>query len=310
MGKPDLFAKRTLATQTEPLTNGAASWKDAPEIGLESVQSDGILVIHDPVHLKKLEPPWNLIDDTDEILVEYKMQGDHVDRLALSRMLLRRQAREVQRIERAMAARTIWSGNQTVWVASAYLPDWASERYRPTELARGCYRFSREHFSGLWIASNELPLRDELIPFLITRTGRPLLEFLRWVLEKRPWQWVEELLSTLGMLSQEAYDFIKYRYPLLEEDGKRNVKSWIFAFVHEWPDLEEELTKAAIDKAIEKTALGEARDAIVRILQVRKMDVRPEQLAQIEACADLGTLHRWRDQAVTATSTNEALSRD
>jgi hypothetical protein len=35
MGKPDLFAKRTLASQTEPLTNGAASWKDAPsQIGL------------------------------------------------------------------------------------------------------------------------------------------------------------------------------------------------------------------------------------------------------------------------------------
>ncbi len=314
MGKPDLFAKRTLASYTEPITNGAASWKDAPQIGIEQVQSDGILVVHNLTPLKTLEPPWNLVDEIDEILVEFKMQGDHVDRLVVARMLLRRQAREVQRVEQVKKGQTPWMGSQTIWVASAYLPAWAKDRYRPVEVAPGCHRWAHEHFKGLWIAANELPLRDELIPFLITRTGQPLLQFLRWTFERKPWPWVEDLLFSLGMLSQEAYDFIKYRYPLADEESKRNVESWIFAFIEEWPDLKEALTKPAIDTAVEKavetTALREARDVVVRILRLRKLDVRPEQLAQIEACTDIANLRRWHDQAVTASSADDALAND
>jgi hypothetical protein len=37
----------------------------------------------------------------------------------------------------------------------------------------------------LWIAANELPLADELVPFLIARTGRPLDAFVRWVKTRR-----------------------------------------------------------------------------------------------------------------------------
>jgi len=308
MGKPDLFAKRTLATQTEPLTHGAASWKEAPQIRLEHVQSDGILVIHDALYLKNLEPPWNLVDDSDEILVECKMQGDHVDRLDVLRMLLRRQAREVQRTELITKGQTPWTGSQTIWVTSGYLPAWAKLRYQPAHLATGCYRWANEHFTGLWIASNELPLRDELVPFLITRTGRPLQEFLRWAIEKKPWPWTRDLVRSLGMLGQEAYDYIKYEYPFEDEESKRNVQSWILAFVNDDPALQKKIVGEAVEEAIEATELREARDAVVRVLQLRKLDVRPEQLAQVEACTDLAMLHRWRDQAVTAASADEAFA--
>jgi hypothetical protein len=38
----------------------------------------------------------------------------------------------------------------------------------------------------LWIAANELPLVDELIPFLLARSGQALDEFSRWVAPRRP----------------------------------------------------------------------------------------------------------------------------
>ncbi len=200
MGKPDLFAKRTFASQTATITRGAVSWRDAPEIGVESVQSDGILVIHDLIRLQELAAPWNLVEEMDEILLELKMQGDHVDRSDVSRTLTRRQVRETQRLDAANAGKTLWLGSQTLWLTSAYVPDWTRARYRLDELARGCYRFCRENFTALWIASNELPLCDELVPFLITRTGRPLLEFFEWVVPRNPLTWVRD------MVTRDAHD--------------------------------------------------------------------------------------------------------
>jgi hypothetical protein len=308
MGKPDLFAKRTFATQTEPLTGGAASWKEAPEIGLEQVQSDGILVIHDLIRLKELAPPWNLVTEIDEIVLEFKMQGDHLDLPAISRTLLRRQARETHRLEQPKKGQTPWLGCQTMWLVSAYLPEWAKVRYRPDQLGRGCYRWAKEHFTALWIASNELPLCDELVPFLITRTGRPLRDFLEWAVGKKSWPLVKDLVRSLPMLSQEMRDYIKYEYPLEDEETKRNVQSWIFGFLEDWPDIREALTKPAVVNAVETGALREARDAVKRILQLRKLDVRPEQVAKIEACTNLDTLHQWRDRAVISASAEEVFA--
>jgi hypothetical protein len=311
MGKPDLFAKRTLASHAEPLTGGAASWKDPPEIGLEQVQSDGILVIHDPVRLKKLAAPWNLVTDIEEILVEFKMKGDHLDPATISRILLRRQARETQRFEQVKKGQTPWLGRQTMWLVSAYLPKWAEDRYRPEQLEQGCYRWSKEHFTALWIASNELPLCDELVPFLITRTGRSFREFVEWLVEKKSWPLVEHLVTSLLMLSPETRDFLRYDQQGVEiSEASRKVQLWLLGLIEEFPALRETVTRSAVESAVETSTLREARDAVTRILQLRKLVVRSEQVDKIEACSNLDTLHRWRDRAVTAASADEALTID
>ncbi len=185
VGKPDLFAKRTMADNAGPLTRGGASWKDAPEIGFEKVQSDGILVIHDPARLQLLPSPWNLVPVPEEILLEFKMWGDHIDLEAVMRTLLRRQARETQRVVESLRKKNPWTGRQTLWLVSGYVPEWVMERYQPLRVAPGCYEWSQEHFTALWIAANELPLCDELLPFLIARTGRSCDEFLSWVLRRK-----------------------------------------------------------------------------------------------------------------------------
>ncbi len=310
MGKPDLFAKRTFASQAEQLTGGAVLWKEAPDIGMEQVQSDGILVIHDLVRLKELAAPWNLAAEIDEILVEFIMQGDHLDLPTVSRTLLRRQARETQRFEERKKGQPPWLGRQTMWLVSAYVPEWAKERYCPDQLGQGCYRWAKEHFTALWIGSNELPLCDELVPFLITRTGRPLRDFVEWVIEKKSWPLLEDLVRSLPMLRSQ----VKFDYSHEDEESKRNALSWIFGFMEDWPDIREAITKPAVESAVESAvemgALREARDAVRRILQLRMLDVRSEQVAKIEACMNLDTLHRWHDRAVTAVSADEALAID
>jgi len=47
-----------------------------------------------------------------------------------------------------------------------------------------------EEHRFLWVAANELPLVDELVPFLIARSGQALDEFVRWVASRRPLEWV------------------------------------------------------------------------------------------------------------------------
>jgi hypothetical protein len=48
-------------------------------------------------------------------------------------------------------------------------------------------------------AENELPLVDELIPFLMARSGQALDEFGRWVAPRRPLEWVLAMLKYLPM---------------------------------------------------------------------------------------------------------------
>ncbi len=61
----------------------------------------------------------------------------------------------------------------------------------------------------LRIAANELPLADELVPFLIARTGKPLDAFARWVVTRRPLAWLFRMLESLPM-STATYEELRY----------------------------------------------------------------------------------------------------
>jgi predicted transposase YdaD len=53
--------------------------------------------------------------------------------------------------------------------------------------------------------------------------------------------------------------------------------------------------------------LAEARAALRRVLARRRFRLTSGEEACIEACADLATLERWLDQAVTAPTVSKAL---
>ncbi len=63
-----------------------------------------------------------------------------------------------------------------------------------------------------------------------------------------------------------------------------------------------------LEQGLEKGRLVEARAALQRVLARRGLAVGDSEQARIEACADLGQLERWLDEAVVAASAAEALA--
>lgn len=63
----------------------------------------------------------------------------------------------------------------------------------------------------------------------------------------------------------------------------------------------------SLDALRDEGRLIHARDALRRVLARRKLAVSAGQAARIEACADVATLDRWLEEAVTASSAEEAL---
>lgn len=291
MGQPELFAKKTFADETARITDGAVIWQDPPEIRLESVRADGLLVVQRSEHLSGLAAPWPAAQRKEEILVEVKMPGDHLDMKAVERTLLRRQARQVQRVEERAP---VWPGDEQLWMVAAHVPQWIREVRSLCRFAPGCYLVEPMGYCFVWVAANELPLREELVPFLVARSGRPLWEFLEWVNHVRPTEWMMNMLDIVPMSQSIKVDWIEeLRKP--DRDWSR-VRDLLFQLE---PSYKEDL--------IGEGRLAEARSALRRVLVRRRFVLRPEEDARIDACRDLATLERWLDQAVTAGSVGEAL---
>ncbi|HSN99985.1 MAG TPA: hypothetical protein VLS89_16950, partial [Candidatus Nanopelagicales bacterium] len=170
MGQPEQFAKRTFAEDTERLTGGGAVWEDPPEIQLGPVQGDGLLIVRHAEALTRLPPPWPQALGGDEVLVEIKMGGDHLDVPSIERALLRRQGRRVQRVEAAAAEGAPWPPQEALWLVAPHVPTWLHKEYEVTPISPGCFRVGPAQFPFLWIAANGLPLADELVPFLVARS--------------------------------------------------------------------------------------------------------------------------------------------
>ena len=68
-----------------------------------------------------------------------------------------------------------------------------------------------------------------------------------------------------------------------------------------------EFREAVLEAGREEGRQVEARAALRRVLALRKLPLSQADEARIDACADLGTLERWLDQAVSAESTADAL---
>jgi hypothetical protein len=218
MGHLDQFAKLTFAEETGPLTGGALAWEVPAEMRISEVRPDGLLLVRDPDKLVNLAPPWNQARGHAEILAELKMQGDHTDPRAMQRGLLRRQVRQVQRIEAIKIPAAPWLGEEPIWMVAPSLPEVLSRIRQVSVFAPGCYRVGPSAFDFVWIAANELPLLDELIPFLIARSGRPLDEFVRWVAPRRPLDWMLRVLHFLPVSNSLRDEILRYLPPPPTDD--------------------------------------------------------------------------------------------
>jgi hypothetical protein len=137
MGQLDQFAKDTFALETATVTHGAVVWQLPPELGMSEVRLDGLLRVVNPAPLPALAAPWCLIERTDELVLEIKMPGDHLDLPAFDRALLRRLARQVQRHEDPNHP---FDGEVPLWFVAPHVSAIIHERRPPTLIAHVALR--------------------------------------------------------------------------------------------------------------------------------------------------------------------------
>ncbi len=296
MGHLELFAQRTFAEETERITEGAAGWQDPPEIRLEKVQADGILVVRRPHGLEHLAAPWPEAQRHEEVMLELKLAGNHTDRKAVERALLRRQARQVQRVEEQDA---LWLAEEPLWLVAPHMPGWLEQKRRPVWFAPGCYWVEPEEHRFLWVAANELPLLDELVPFLMARSGQALDEFVRWVASHRPFEWVLSMLQYLPMSTPTREELLRRFGPVEDPEIEARRQHIFKVLLEQDPKMQQQL--------MDKGRVTEARAALRRVLARRQLTPSKADDARIEASTDLATLERWHDRAVTAASVSDAL---
>jgi hypothetical protein len=291
VGQLDQFAKQVFAEETEHVTGGAALWQKPPELNLSEVRLDGLLLVRDPARLRVLAAPWcEAVGQADELIIELKMPGDHLDMLAVERTLLRRQARQVERMEAS------WDGDEPVWLVAPHVSRALAARRELQPAAPGCYRVGPSAFPFLWIAANELPLVDELIPFLMARSGKALDEFCLWVMTRRSPEWLARMVEFLPMSTATYREMTHYVATKTDDPTIRERQLGLLrALMEANPEVGQELKKE------------EARANLRRVLAHRKLVANPDDEARIDACADLATIERWHEQALDATSAGEAL---
>ena len=317
MGQPDQFAKRTFEEETATLTHGVVTWKDPPETSLTHIQGDGRFLVQRTRRLLHLDPPWRYVRGHDEIGLEIVMAGNHTGLLDIERILLRRQARQVERVQDAAAP---FSGQGPVWTVAPTVSPVLREVWKVRRAARGCYWVQSVVFPFLWIAANELPLRDDLVPFLVARSGRALDDFAQWVAKRRPAEWVLDMVQYTAMSTsaraQVLHD-VKSDDPAVVARQRHMVQ----ILVRQHPEFQEVVTEEVREKARKearkqvreeertKTRLHQARADLRRVLARRGLVPSADDEARIDSCTTLATLERWHDEAVVASSVAEALGR-
>lgn len=296
MGHPDQFAKETFIEETPVITGGAATFEVPPEMAAFEARGDGLIFVRDAIRVSALSHPWPEAAEHKEVFVEIKMPGDHLDVRAVQRALMRRQIRQVQRVEKWDRD---WLGEEPLWVVAPSVPA-VLTKMRPLEqIAPGCHRVGNSAFSFLWIAANDLPLAEELIPFLMARSGRSFVDFARWAVQRRPPAWLTRVLQYISMTPSIREELLRYVAVTDDPDILSRQEHMARVFLDLYPKVREEVQTDA--------RIAEVRAILRRTFARRNLPLTPEDEAKIDACSDLATLERWHDEAVVAASAADAL---
>jgi hypothetical protein len=298
VGKPDQFVKELCAKNIAAATRAVHAFFVPPETPTTELFADGILQLKDPARLAELPAPWRLAA-ADETVLEFKMQGDKLGPYEVERALLRRQAWQTQRAKERPQNRT----RVPLWIVSAYLPDWAREESLVSVDAPGCYRLEPAVYRVYWIAANELPLREDLIPLLVTRTGRALIELALWLVDTGPGI-CKELIEVVPM-SETQYEELYAELTRADDAEQAQRRQAFAAALAERLGLKDKFTQ---EGKAEGERLGELRGeakSVLTILLNRKLAVSEAEKAKILACTDPATLAKWLDLVLTVKTTAE-----
>ncbi len=214
---------------------------------------------------------------------------------------------QVQRVEQDPR----WHRDEPLWLVAPHMPVWLKWMRSQVQVASGCYWVDPLWQSFLWIAANELPLVDELIPFLLARSGQALDEFGRWVASRRPLDWVVSMLQYLPMSRPVTEELLERFGPSDDPEIEDRRQLILRTLLKTSPETRQRLIDQGRaegrEKWREQGRLTEARAALRRVLAHRELALRPIDDVRIDACPDLATLERWLEQAITARTGTEAL---
>lgn len=242
MGKPDQLLKYMFEIEAPKVTHAAAIFKTAPEIATTEVTPDGLLSTATPAALQDLPYPWPLLER--EAVLDGKMPGDHLDPVAFERCLWRRHARQIQRVVKEFA--DPWPAECAAWIVAPYNPTWFAEweakgLLRFESVASGVTRIHPSFYPIVWVAANDLPLDESLIPFLLARTGRKLKEFVAWVVHVRPPEWLAKVVQSHPEVAAMMPDF----KPNLSPEDKRRIVEGLRRSLDAYPEAGDEISKRA-----------------------------------------------------------------
>jgi hypothetical protein len=277
VGSPDQLSKRIFAEEVPSLFGKNVTFQAGVDLAFAEFRLDGLLHLASLLDLSAMPGPWSFLR-RGYAAIETKMPGDHTDRAAFARAMARRQLVAVDLLERKPPDH----GPVALWMVAPHAPEWLWDDHKPQWLDLGCYRLPHGPIEVLWIAANELPLRESLLPFLVARSGRNLVELVRWSLGRRPAAWVARVLTWSSMspelireLEAEMKAYGLERGETEEErERQRQAAKLMLLMV---PEVSEELRHQG-----ELAGLREGRDA-----GLREGERRGKEAALREAILDL-----------------------
>jgi hypothetical protein len=196
MGAPDQLFKFMLEYEAPLVTNDAAHFDRSPEFATAELRPDGVLSTRAPNMLHMMLAPWSLL--TWHAVLDAKMPGDHVDHATLQRCVARRELWQAQRLSEVGVDAD--PSHCAAWVVAPHLPQWMltwqrEGRLTLTAAGAGVWQVGPSMSPIVWIAANELPLDEMLVPFLMARSGTALEAFFRWAVDRKPPEWFKHVIT-------------------------------------------------------------------------------------------------------------------
>ena len=132
-------------------------------------------------------------------------------------------------------------------------------------------------------------------------------EFARWVAHRRPLEWVLPLLKYLAMSTTVREELLWRFAPTDDPELEARQDRILEVLLSVRPQVKQRLVEEGRSEGRSEGRFAEARAALRRVLARRQFVLSSDDDARIERCADLVTLERWLEQAVTESSVHEAL---
>jgi hypothetical protein len=280
LGALDQFIKEVFKEETSLATKDGVRFEVPPETKTTELHADGMLYLLSAEKVANLPLPWSLMK-APQLVLEFKMQGDKLDRYQYERALLRRQAAQVEYLKKYPDDKN--PIHLPLWIVTGYAKSWFSEKgFLLSQVAPACYRLEPSFYEIYLLASNELePLREDLIPFLVTRTGQKLVEFCKWLIDVRP-ERCEELLELAPMSDAQHEDILnQLKEPEMAERLRR--KRRFAETMAEVTGLQEEWRQEGQQEGQKKTLVHLLEKRFTRVLTQEENSQLTEKILRLGA---------------------------